>query len=397
MASMPAYALSVSEVRFGVFEGKTRMVLDVSDVTDFRTFILDSPYRIVVDLPTFDWKAGNAVSYPESGVSSIRRGVLETGVSRIIFDLDHPVAIQSAFLLPRQGEKGDRIVIDFSKIPESAVAQNLDKVFGTLSDGDTIEETSTYAKMDLGAVDLPLPAQKPVCLPKPLVVIDPGHGGNDPGALGPEGLYEKSVVLALAKELRDQLLATERYRVLMTREKDIFIRLRDRVKFARENEADLFISIHADSVKKPGTHGTSIYTLSQKASDEQTAKLAEKENQSDLIGGVDLEIEDQQVAYILGDFLMTDTMNQSKFLANTLVSKMEENGVNVLQNPHRYAGFAVLKAPDVPSVLIEAGFMSNAKEARLLNTPLHRKKMASSILKGVDAYFDQVRQNNDGG
>lgn len=394
---MPSYALSVDQVRFGVFEGKTRMVLDVSNVTDFRTFILDSPYRIVVDLPTFDWKAGNLPSHPESGVTSIRQGALESGVSRIVFDLDRPVAIQSAFLLPRQGEKGDRIVIDFSRIPEGAIAQNLDKVFGTLSAGDVIEKTSVYAKMDRGVVDLPLPEQKPICLPKPLVVIDPGHGGQDPGALGPDGLYEKSVVLALSKELRDQLLETGRYRVLLTREKDVFIRLRDRVKFARDNQADLFISIHADSVHKRDTQGTSIYTLSQKASDEQTAKLAEKENQSDLIGGVDLEIEDQQVAYILGDFLMTDTMNQSKFFANTLVSKMEEGGIHVLQNPHRYAGFAVLKAPDVPSVLIEAGFMSNAKEARMLNTPVHRKRVALSILRGIDAYFEQVRQNNDGG
>ena len=224
-------------------------------------------------------------------------------------------------------------------------------------------------------------------------MIDPGHGGNDPGAVGHNRAYEKNVVLSLSKELRKQLLATGKYRVLLTRENDRFIRLKNRVKFARDANADLFISLHADSIHKSNVRGTSIYTLSKKASDAQTAKLAEKENQADLIGGVGLTVEDEQVAFILGDFLMNDTMNQSKFFANTLVKKLKSHGVKTLENPHRYAGFAVLKAPDIPSILIEAGFMSNRKEAQLLNQASHRQKLAKAMRAGIDAYFDYIYKN----
>jgi N-acetylmuramoyl-L-alanine amidase len=186
---------------------------------------------------------------------------------------------------------------------------------------------------------------------------------------------------------------TGRYRVSLTRDKDIFIKLRDRVTIAREKQADLFISFHADSIEKGGVSGVSIYTLSEKASDAQSAKLAAQENRADLIAGIDLTVEDEDVANILVDLAMRDTMNQSNFFANKLVQNFKADSVKLLDSPHRSAGFAVLKAPDIPSVLIEAGFMSNKKEVEMLSSPSHRKKIAGSVRDAIEAYFEQVRKN----
>jgi N-acetylmuramoyl-L-alanine amidase len=394
--SAGAFALDVHKVRFGIYEGKNRLVLDISETSDFRAFVLSSPYRMVVDMPTFDWQAGTIVKPPNSGVTDIRQGALQPGISRIVFDLNRPISIKSAFLLPQHGERSNRLVIDFQSIATNDFVQEKGKIHGTLSVQNMQSPSAVKTLAGAPAIDLlnpgrpPIPPRKSFAL-KPLIIVDPGHGGVDPGASGPGKLYEKHVVLALAKELRRQLLATGRYRVKLTRERDVFIRLSDRVGFARKANGDLFISIHADSIHKPDVRGASVYTLSQKASDAQTAKLAEKENKADLIAGIDLSVEDEQVANILFDFAMTDTMNQSKFFANTLVGRMKGEGVHTLENTHRYAGFAVLKAPDVPSVLIEAGFMSNRKEARMLNQASYRKKIASSIRSGVDAYFEHVR------
>ncbi len=392
LISLSAYALEVQQVRFGVHPEKVRMVLDLSEVTDFRAFVLSDPYRMVIDLPTFAWRAGRVEKPKQAMISDIRQGGLMPGVSRIVFDMGQPALIDSAFLLPKQGEKQNRIVVDYRLVDGEEFTKLKNVVHGTLK----IEDYKGTSAGTQNGVPVPpdnTARPKYASAEKPLIIIDPGHGGNDPGAIGHNKAYEKHVVLAMAKELRKQLQETGKYRVMLTREKDIYIRLKDRVKFARDQNADLFISLHADSIHKKNVHGTSIYTLSQKASDQQTARLAEKENQADLIAGVGLSVEDEQVAFILGDFLMNDTMNQSKFFANTLVSKLKTNGIYLLENPHRYAGFAVLKAPDVPSVLIEAGFMSNRKEADLLNQPAHRKKMAASIARGIDAYFDHVYKN----
>lgn len=385
-----SYALDIQQIRFGAHPDKIRMVLDVSEVTDFRAFILPSPPRLVIDLPKFTWKAGHPPKPPQTMISDIRQGLLMPEISRIVFDLNKTVVIKSAFLLPKNGQQENRIVIDYKTANSQEFSANKDVLHGTLKIDDY--------KNKIDNITSPAPAQKPVQpsykkQEKPLIIIDPGHGGQDPGAIGHYKIPEKKLVFSLAQELKKQLLASGKYRVMMTRDKDKFIRLKDRVKFARKHEGDLFISIHADSIGKSSVHGASIYTLSKKASDAQTAKLAEKENQADLIAGVDFNVEDEQVAFILGDFLINDTMNQSKFFANTLATKMKSAGINTLHNTHRYAGFAVLKAPDIPSILIEAGFVSNKKEARLLNKQSYRQKMAKAIISGINSYFNSVYKN----
>lgn len=396
-----AHALDIKSMRVGVHKDKVRIVFDLSELSDFRTFMLSNPFRIVLDLPDFNWKTDNTTHPETSLITNVRKGALEPGISRIVLDLSKPAFIQSAFMLPAQNGKENRLVIDYTPTSEANFLAKKGTVHGTLKTAPEQPKTTT----SYNASGLPIPPpnsarptarqkqQNTTVRKKPLIVIDPGHGGVDPGAIGHSKIYEKNVVLALSKELKRQLINSGKYRAILTRENDVFIRLRDRVAFARKHEADLFISLHADSIKRQNVRGTSIYTLSQKASDAQTAKLAEKENQADLIAGIDLSVEDEQVAFILGDFLMTDTMNQSNFFANTLVDKLKDNNIRTLDRPHRYAGFAVLKAPDIPSVLIETGFMSNRTEASLLNQPEHRKKVASAIRAGIDVYFERTHQN----
>ncbi len=397
LAGTPSYALDIENIRFGEHKNKTRLVVDISDVTDFRAFTLSSPYRMVIDLPEFSWNAKNITRPPAARISDIRQGGLTHGISRIVFDLEQPIVIESAFLLPKQGKKQNRIVIDYKPTGTSAFKKAQSTIHGTLKIPNHAKNPNQELKAKASkGIPIPPPnSARPKKNPshKPLIIIDPGHGGVDPGAVGHGKIYEKHVVLALAKSLRDELVKTGKYRVLLTRETDRFIRLKDRVKFARSKGGDLFVSLHADSIHKPNVRGTSIYTLSKKSSDKQTAKLAEKENRADLIANVDVDIEDEQVAFILGDFLMNDTMNQSKFFANKLVRSLKNHGIKTLENPHRYAGFAVLKAPDIPSILIEAGFMSNKAEARLLNQSSHRKKLAKSIKAGINTYFDYVHKN----
>lgn len=408
--------LSVNSLRIGAHPEKTRMVIDLSQAANFRAFYLPSPPRVVIDLPSFAWKAGTQTFPSNSIVKAVRQGPLQPGISRIVVETDIPVSLQDAFLMPAGGNNPNRVVVDFVKAGAS-FTQAQQKSFGSLTNDNakSAPAPSTVRRPDITEHVLrlppdkamPVPEAKPEIVPasapvvpvpdfkgkKPMIVIDPGHGGQDPGALGHSGHKEKDITLAMAKELKKYLESTGRYNVQLTRSTDVFIKLPDRVKIARRIGADLFISLHADSIDKPGVHGASIYTLSNKASDAQTAKLAARENRADLIAGVDLSHEDKEVADILIDLAMRDTMNQSKFFANTVVKKANANGIDLLESPHRFAGFAVLKAPDIPSVLIEMGFMSNKNEVARLSSPEYRKKLASAIGMSVDSYFIKISKN----
>lgn len=408
LSAQSALALSVDNVRFGTYPDKTRLVFDLSEKSTFRVFALQEPYRLVVDLPSFNWKAGNVDKPPAAFVSDIRHGELQPGISRIVFDMEQPISVKTAFALPQQPGLPDRLVIDYSSTSQSGFDKEKGKVLGAASLDDILKahpftespaaEFPEYKTASIGGMappPAPKPKQEEKNKPKykPLIVIDPGHGGIDPGAIGANKIYEKNVVLALSKELRRQLEDSGKYRVVMTRSSDTFIKLYDRVKFARKHQADLFISIHADSIEKSHVRGASFYTLSEKASDAQTARLAARENQADLIAGIDLTHEDEDVANILVDLAIRDTTNQGKFFANRVVDGFKDEGLRVLENPHRHAGFAVLKAPDIPSILVEAGFMSNPKEAQALNTSSYRKKVAKALKSGIDNYFVQVEKN----
>lgn len=363
-----AAPLAVEGVRVGVHPDKTRVVLDLSAPAQFEAFALTGPDRVVVDLPPAQWRGGGVARPPGAAVVSLRHGVRATdGGMRLVLEMAAPTSVASAFVLPAQGGKPDRLVLDL-------VAQ------------------AVPAGTEIRAVPPPKPAPPPQKTQKKrVVVIDAGHGGRDPGAVS-RRVREKDITLALSKELARQLRASGRYTVHLTRESDHIIALHERVEIARRYGADLFVSIHADSIGRAKVRGASVYTLSETASDKQTAKLAVKENQVDIIAGLDLSTQDPQVTSILIDLAQRDAMNKAGFVAETLVDTFKDQGVRTLENPHRYAGFAVLKAPDVPSILIEAGFLSNRAEAKLLSQPGHRKTIARAIKKGIDAYFDRLNQ-----
>jgi N-acetylmuramoyl-L-alanine amidase len=232
-----------------------------------------------------------------------------------------------------------------------------------------------------------MPALPPRSAGKRVVVIDAGHGGIDPGTHGATGLKEKDVVLAVAKAVRDALEATGRYTVRLTRDRDVFLPLRERVEIARAARSDLFVSLHADSNDHPDVRGASVYTLSEAASDREAAKLAEKENMSDVIAGVDLKEEDAPVASILIDLAQRDTMNRSVRFAETVLTSLPGATAVRPTSPHRSAGFAVLKAPDVPAALIELGYLTNREDEREMARESWRNQVAIAISRAIDRHF----------
>ena len=222
---------------------------------------------------------------------------------------------------------------------------------------------------------------------KKIIVLDPGHGGKDPGAIGYSGVYEKNITLAMELKV---ILEKEGYKVHLTRSTDIFIPLRDRVKIARKYNADLFMSIHADSAVNRSAKGLSVYTLSETASDKEAAALAERENKADVVAGLNLLEHSKEVSDILINLAQRETMNRSSEFASFMVQEMRKS-VKLRDNTHRFAGFAVLKAPDVPSVLLEMGYLSNRTEERLLKQKDYRRKLAVSTSKAVEKYFDNMQ------
>jgi N-acetylmuramoyl-L-alanine amidase len=235
----------------------------------------------------------------------------------------------------------------------------------------------------------PLPPAKPAD-ERPMVVVDPGHGGVDPGAVGVSGYYEKNLTLDYGRALKDALEASGRYRVVMTRDRDLFLKLRERIRVAQEAKGDLFLSLHANVHSSGDIRGASIYTLSETASDKEAAALAAAENASDVLAGVDLTDQTGDVRNILIDLAQRETMNLSKKFANDLVREVGRE-TKLLRNTHRFAGFAVLKSPVVPSILFEIGYMSNRQEERLLRSAEHRNKIIESIIRAVDGYFERQK------
>jgi N-acetylmuramoyl-L-alanine amidase len=307
----------------------------------------------------------------------MRYGLFTVGTSRLVLDVKGPVGMQHLELLPASATKPIRLVLDL--VPTT------DQTFRASLSVGGIASTATAAPA-LPLASPTLPPVKPEPAGKPVIAIDPGHGGVDPGAIGVSGTAEKTVTLAMARELKAQLEATGRYKVMLTRSSDIFVRLRDRIAIARAAGADLFLSLHADAHSTIGLRGASVYTLSEQASDSEAAALATQENKADLIAGVDLSNETEVVTNILIDLAQRETKNLSVRMAGMLVQELQR-GTLLLHNSHRFAGFAVLKAPDVPSVLIELGYMSSPEDEALLRSTQHRAKLASAIVRAIQGYY----------
>jgi len=411
-AAAPAEAgATVTGVRFGNrSKTETRVVLDLSHRVHFSVFTLSDPYRVVVDLPEIAWDIPK-ISSVAGVVKQFRYGLFKAGNSRLVFDVAGPVTVKKAFVLDSNGASPPRLVLDLEKVSPAAFlkAQKsrprpppAPSTRASPPPRPTVPPPSSSAG-DVALLPLPPdPGDLPPGTPKPprkpgkrTIVLDPGHGGVDPGATGKSGRFEKAITLAMAKELKKKFEATGRYRVVLTRNRDIFIRLRGRLAKARQADGDLFISLHADSIKNRSIRGLSVYTLSETASDKEAAALAKSENKSDLIAGIDLTYETPEVTNILIDLAQRETMNLSAHFANLLITDFRRQ-VKVLHKTHRFAGFAVLKAPDIPSVLVELGYLSNAREERLLRDSKYRAKLGAAIVTAVDKFFawkDNLRRS----
>ncbi len=359
----------VTGVRTGIHPDKTRLVVDLDRSVQYNIFTLSDPYRVVIDLPDLDWQVPSTVGNRTAGlITRLRFGLFRPGNSRVVLDLKRPVRVKWATILPpRQGHRY-RFVIDLVETDRASFLAAL-------------APPKPVTTPTAGALLRP----KPRAGDKKVVVIDAGHGGVDPGTTGASGGYEKAVTLTYAKALAKVL--RKRYRVVLTRDRDIFLPLQERVQIARDADADLFMSLHADAIADPRFSGGAVYTLSETASDAEAAALAAKENKSDVIAGIDLSVQDQEVASILIDLAQRETKNFSSRFAGVLVSTMRSQGVRVRRKPHRFAGFRVLKAPDVPSVLVELGYLSNPREEARLKSARGRTEIVNAISDAVDAYF----------
>ncbi len=371
--SIPAEAAEVTGVRIGESDGRTRLVLETSARVDAVVSRIAAPDRVVIDLPALRWRVDPSKIGPRGPIAKLRHGRQRGGGSRLVLDLAAPVGTVRTFVLPSQANRGYRLVVDLRAQTEGGLARR----------------SSPAAGQPRAGPASPVPRPKPQRR-KPLIVLDPGHGGVDPGAIGVGGTREKRVTLAHAQVLARRLKATGHYRVLLTRRNDRFIRLGRRVRIARESKADLFISLHADSHRKRAISGASVYTLSERASDRAAAALAARENKADLIAGVALDRQSSEIADILIDLSQRQTMNESAVFARILMGRLGKVR-RLLRNTHRFAGFAVLKAPDVPSVLVELGYLSNRRDEKRLLSSAHRVRVADAIISAIDAYFARRR------
>lgn len=347
---------------------RTRLVIDLNRKIEVRAYQIANPNRIVIDLPevTFDLPVG-AGKQPRGLVAAYRYGNFAPGKARIVIDLREPASIDKAFVIPALEDQPARLVIDLVRTDAATF----------LKQAIVPEKLQPKAQVQKEAADM-----------RPLIVIDPGHGGPDTGAIAGTGDEEKEVVLQVARQLRAELLKTSRYRVIMTRDDDTFVPLDERVSIARTNGAALFISVHADSLSK-GTgeaSGATIYTVSERASDVEAQSLADKENRADILAGYNLAAQPDDVANILFNLAQRDTMNASALFARTLVGTLRKSA-RLHKTPLKSAGFVVLRSPEVPSVLLELGYLSSPADLKQMTSEAWREKVSRSVVEAIDKFF----------
>jgi N-acetylmuramoyl-L-alanine amidase len=382
---------TVRDIRIAPHEDSVRVVIELSRKVAFQYLTLEDPPRLAIDLPEVAWLVPESEGLRQVGINGYRFGRYRPGVSRLVVDIAQPFAVRRVFELPG-ASTGHRIVFDLAiggqvQDPQLTLAgTNPDTDPAGAVNGAPNGELSLKPEQQVAVIT---PYRLPQKKPEPrTIVIDPGHGGVDPGAIGVTGVYEKDVVLAMGLELRRQLEATGRYQVVMTRERDQIVRLRDRIRIGREGNGELFVSLHADSlVRAPAIDGAMAYALSEKASTREAARLAAKENRADILAGVDLTDHEQVVTAILIDLAQRDTNNKSMRFADILMGKLASVTELTRRRPSQ-AGFVVLKSPDTPSVLVELGYLSNREDERALTNPAHLARLAKAIVDAIDGYFE---------
>jgi N-acetylmuramoyl-L-alanine amidase len=354
-----AAEVEIEAVRIGHQDDKTRVAIDLSGLAEHSLFTLSNPHRVVIDIKPGSISA-SALPLPQGrgAVRRLRSAARENGSVRIVLDLDAPMKPRS-FVLAANGERGDRLVIDLVPLGKA----------GTVKKAPVISVNDGNKGRDI------------------VVAIDPGHGGKDPGARGSSGLREKDVVLKISRRLAEIIDSEAGMRAYLTRRGDQFVPLRDRMERARKAEADLFISIHADSFRDKRVRGATVYVLSPKgASDEAGRRLAARENAVDLIGGVSLGDKDATLAEVLLDLSQNASVSASIDVGNEIISEISQMS-KVRKGRVQQAPFLVLKSPDVPSILVETAFISNPSDEKNLGSSRYREQMASAIFHGIEDYF----------
>ena len=382
-------AVNVKNMRLGNQPDGARVVFDLDGKVNYRVFLLDNPKRAVIDLA--DSNIDKLYTQAKNQmVSGTRVGKMQGNDKRIVIDLSRTAVVKKAFLIPPQSGQNWRLVVDLAMVSDNQFKSKTGNQYALTNNQNFLpqEEPAKSSWWSSFKSDEPVMNEtvKKVSR-KRIIVLDPGHGGKDPGAIGAYAkTYEKNITLAMGKELQT-ILRKKGYTVYLTRDNDIFIPLRQRIKIAQKCKADLFMSIHADSAANRSATGLSVYTLSDTASDKEAAALAERENKADIIGGIDLGGNTKEVNDILISLSQTDTRNKSSKYATYLVGEMAKC-TKLVKNTHRFAGFAVLKAPDIPSVLLEMGYLSNRTEEANLRQAWYRSKLAQSAAKAIDRYFN---------
>ena len=347
---------------------QSKLTLTLSRPVDARAFVMERPDRVVIDLPEVNFQLDSDTGRRRDGVvQSFRYGLFAPGRSRIVIDLAAPATVGRIDTVTRPRDGAMLMTIPLQKV-----------------------DRETFRKAAAAADPRPAPSQAAAATqtdPRPLIVIDAGHGGTDPGAIASTGVFEKDIVFGFAQDLAGKLNAAGRYRVQMTRDRDVFVPLNERVRIAREAKADLFISIHADSISSaPQVRGATIYTGSEKATDAESAKLAERENRADAAAGAEVAEAAPDIADILQELTLRETRGFSSGFARNLMGQLAPV-MEMSTKPHREARFVVLRSPDVPSVLVELGYLSSKRDLEKLQDPEWRAGVTGSMAKAVDQFF----------
>ncbi len=363
-----AFATQIRNARLWRSDDKLRLVFDLSGPVQYKTFSLTSPERVIIDLSGAGLSGDfSQLALKDSGITSIRSGHFGKSDTRIVLDLASPMQLNS-FLLPPQDGQGHRLVLDLTN--------------------------ATHAPRQIAAQPAPLVAPVDKAHPKRdiIVVVDPGHGGKDPGAIGSKGQREKDVVLSIAQLLAKRLKREKGFDVKLVRNDDFFVPLRKRVDIARQHKADMFISVHADAAPRLTASGASVYALSEGGATSATARfMAQRENGADLLGAttlLNLKDKDPMLAGVILDMSMNATIASSLQLGSSVLGSLQSI-TTLHQKRVEQAGFAVLKSPDVPSILVETGFISNTRDAQRLVTARHQQAVADGLFDGLKKYFEK--------
>jgi len=368
----------IDQIRVWPAPEKTRVVFDVAKKPEYKLLYLSNPDRLVIDIQnTLTDKDHSRKNLSDPNIKNIRIGKHPEQKLRIVFDLKKKLDYD-VFSLPPEGTHGHRLVVDLMISEKAAIL-----ALFAQDDFDDFPIFETKPKIKVKS--------KRKSKKKFIVAIDPGHGGEDPGAIGKKGTKEKHVVLSVAKHLKRYIDAQPNMRGVLIRKGDYYVSLQNRVRYARKAKADLFISIHADAAPNKKAYGASVYTVSNRGASSTAAKwLASRENRSDLVGGVSLKKRRSDVASVLLDMTQTITRNESGVLSFEIIQSLKKI-TKMHKTNTESAGFAVLKAPDIPSILVETGFISNPKGERELKNARHQKKIAKAICDGVRRYRAKTR------